>query len=450
MKKSAHAKHTLVLEVPSDERYICTDIHQGQLPRFLEEAVCVSDLPQQQDMLLLGTLTAYSYALPHIKMLHDNGGRVYYPNLMTLIVAPAASGKGIMNNARLLIEPIDYLLRGIGMRATLATDVTAATFFESLGECGGNAFMMATEMDVLAKAWKKDYSDYSTLFRQAYEHEPFSRERYRGKHKVRLEIEQPQLSVLLSGTPNQLKPLIGSGENGLASRFLPYIVNDVMLFDKRVLQNGARYSETSAKVVYERLGKELCARWEWLSQQDHDCIWTLTDQQAQVLGDLVLDAEMVMLEHINSLQLSNPEPMIKAVVAMTNRMVVTLKRIGLILSAMRLEPCTLPETLYCSEDDFRTMILLGEKFLRHGFEMTRLLMDGEKPGEMTVRTRSDAADRRDDLLAALPDTFTTEQALQIAEGLSISRITFFRYLKVLTTQGQLKRCSAGKYTKRKA
>ena len=61
--------------VPSDGLYLTTDLEQGQLPEFLTKAISVADEPSQQDMLLLGTLTAASYALPHVKILHGKPQR---------------------------------------------------------------------------------------------------------------------------------------------------------------------------------------------------------------------------------------------------------------------------------------------------------------------------------------------------------------------------------------
>jgi len=115
-------EHKAIFEGGTAGGYICADIHEGQLPKFLENAVKVSDMPQQQDMLLLSTLTACSWALPNIRLLHDKGSKVYYPNLMTMVVAPPASGKGAMANARRLIEPIDRVLQMIERRAVLVPD----------------------------------------------------------------------------------------------------------------------------------------------------------------------------------------------------------------------------------------------------------------------------------------------------------------------------------------
>ena len=53
-----------VFNSPSEDLYLTTNIPEGSLPEFLTKALSVTDEPSQQDMLLLGTLTAASYATP--------------------------------------------------------------------------------------------------------------------------------------------------------------------------------------------------------------------------------------------------------------------------------------------------------------------------------------------------------------------------------------------------
>lgn len=439
----------IVLNEPSDEMYICTDLPAGQLPAFLEEAIGVVDTPAMQDMLLLSDLTALSYALPHIKMLHNNGSKEYYPNLMTLVMAPPASGKGVMTNAQRLIAPIDEFLQAVDSGAIVAADSSSVTFFESLQECGGNAFMMATEIDELSQAMKKDGGSYSSLFRQAFEHEKWMRTRYRGQNRVRFVVEQPRLSVLLSGTEDQLKPLLKRGENGLASRFIAYLHTDSMLFDESVLEHGDQYNPNGAALVYDRLGAELFERWKWLFPQDHDCLWSLTDEQVDVFGGLVKDAESIALQWLEHYPTSNPNQMIQSMLAVVNRLVVSLKRIGLILSALRLEVGTaLPEVIYCNDEDFRTMILMGEKLLRHALRLTQMLVEGESAGDVRLLARTDAAERMENLLAELPERFTTGEAAKIGEEMEIPYPTLNRYLKKLCDERVLLHVGKGKYLKK--
>lgn len=78
---------------------ITSHLRQGQLPWQVEKAISIAPQGEMRDMLLLSVLTNYAYALPAMRMYHGFPHHVYGPELMTMVLAPAASGKGIMNYA---------------------------------------------------------------------------------------------------------------------------------------------------------------------------------------------------------------------------------------------------------------------------------------------------------------------------------------------------------------
>lgn len=459
-------KSKFTIPAPTDDSYLSTCLMQGQLPPLLERAMMVADQPAQQDMLLLSTLTVCSYALPHMKMLHGSPQHTYYPNLMTLVVAPPASGKGVMNNARLLLKPIQDKLRKQHKYAEIPANSSSAAFLDVLKVSDGQGFVMATEMDNLSKIWKKDYGDYSDLFRQAYEHETYNKARRTGMNKSTLHtFAEPKLSVLLSGTPNQLRPLIGSGEDGLASRFLPYILLDVMPFDRNALMNGDHYTDNGAKAVFEQLGEELCQRWEWLAAQEHDCLWSLTDEQAEALADFLEDWELLVHER-PQYESENAMPELPdAFRAMFNRLPVTLKRIGLILSTLRLPINTpascpdlaatpasnykytnLPQVLYCSDEDFKTLVILAEKLIRHLIDLA--LMLPEPKMELPInRLEPHVQPRAQEFLTLLPEKFTFADAVKIGAKNGLSRSTVYRYCNVLKNENTIAQYEHGIYVK---
>ena len=77
--------------------------------------------------------------------------------------------------------------------------------------------------DTLANVFSSDYGNYSDGFRKAFHHEPISYMRRQGNEQV--ELLQPKLSTVLSGTPRQIASLIPDTENGLFSRFIFYYVD---------------------------------------------------------------------------------------------------------------------------------------------------------------------------------------------------------------------------------
>jgi hypothetical protein len=80
-----------------------------------------------------------------------------------------------------------------------------------------------TEGDTLAQTFKSEHGNYSDGFRKAFHHETISY--LRRKDREFVELENPRLSALLSGTPKQVLALIPNAENGLFSRFIFYFMN---------------------------------------------------------------------------------------------------------------------------------------------------------------------------------------------------------------------------------
>lgn len=86
--------------------YLTTQLTNSDLPRLLRDGTAVAQVPSQADMLLLSLLTTAGYAMPHYYMRSGKPARRYEPSLMTLVVAPPASGKGIMTLSRRLLQPL--------------------------------------------------------------------------------------------------------------------------------------------------------------------------------------------------------------------------------------------------------------------------------------------------------------------------------------------------------
>jgi len=426
--------------VPSDDPYLLSDIRPSQLPPFLRRAISITDSPEQRGMLFLSVLSACSYAIPNVRMLHGKPNRTYFPNLMTLVVAPPASGKGIMNKGKSLLSHIHNHLANLDRQAIIPANCSSSAFIDLLEANGGNAFMMETEMDVLTGTWKNDYSNYSYIFRQAFEHEDIMRARKSVKGQLdNKQIPAPRLSVLLSGTLNQLAPLLSSRENGLASRFLPYIVDDIAPFDAGVFQTDTNSSSDNADQLYDELSRELFWRWQWLLVQDHTATWLFTPEQEKQIADLFSDGYLLAFEGLQ---------MPESFAATIKRMAVIIKRIGLILSVLRLpinsSAQTLPDRIFCSDADFRTLLILTEKFLRYAANML-LLLPEEKSA--IPQSRPQRNSKATNLIDLLPDQFTTAEAYLVGEKLGVTERTVKMHLTAAVNAKDIRRVGRGKYRK---
>ena len=446
---------------------------------MLLKAARLAEHPAQQDMLLLSTLTGLSYALPHCVVEHGLPSHTYYPNLMTLVMAPPASGKGVMNLVRKMMKHLQderraesvpeirmggqVVQEAIERSVFIPGNSSSAAFFKLLKDNDGQGLLFETEMDVVSSTWKHDYANYSYAFRQAYEHETISQARKKSGQGF-IEIDHPQLSVLLSGTYNQLLPLIESRENGLASRFMCYTVEDVIPFDERAIHGGeeeangaSAHSDTvqKSKAIIEELDNEIYQLYHFLKDQDHDCNFVLTAEQAEQLRASFHDYYQIAFENV-AMPLEF-DPMVK-------RHAVTVMRIGLILSVIRWfeeniliknltsdntssptsdsTAVSLPATITPTDADFRVMMTFAETLLIHAGRMMLLLPDTSGATIEVTHTEN-----HEQLLATLPKTFRTAEAVLKGEEMGMCRRTVSRYLDSLVSQKILTKPAKGIYTK---
>ena len=106
------------------------DMHK--LPESLQSMLSLATTPEEQDILLMATLTAASACVPNLYFHYGPTGKKYYANLQCFILAAAASGKGIANQALEMVRVIDeqYPL-------LIAGDSTLPAFYKALEEQGG-------------------------------------------------------------------------------------------------------------------------------------------------------------------------------------------------------------------------------------------------------------------------------------------------------------------------
>lgn len=431
---------------PDSVLYPTSEIPAGQLPPFLERAISVASTPEQKDMLLLSTLSAVSYAMPHVRFLYGDPMRDYFVNLMVAVIAPAASGKGVLPNSEKLLEPIDDFLRSRGKQAILSADASSRAFFDVLEANGNTGFILETEIDELANTWKQKNNNYSTLLRKSFEHETLRVSRMAGpKGIISKEIRQPHISMIISGTPRQLAPLMGTGENGLASRFMAYIIKRAPEFNMNVYVSDEREAAHAENPVFEQLSQELFERWQYLSGLSRNIYWKLSPEQWQQLGEF-FEAHHALRDIFSYA----PE----AYAAMVKRFSVSIQRIGAILAALRLDihqPA--PERLDCCDDDFRTLMTLADTLIYHSAAMVNMLNEPQEASSSNPSASSISSDpthrntKAAGLFDLLPDVFTSADAVALAPELNVLERTIRGRLTEAVQNKTIKRIGKGKYRK---
>src|SRR5690606_17371949 len=85
------------------ERKLLEDNLYNRLPEVLQ-TITEPFNGRERDIVLLSSLGVLSNCIPNVYGIYD--GDSVYPHLFVIIIAPPASGKGVMNHSRLLIEKI--------------------------------------------------------------------------------------------------------------------------------------------------------------------------------------------------------------------------------------------------------------------------------------------------------------------------------------------------------
>ena len=407
---------------------ISTHLRQGQLPWQVEKAISIAPEGEMRDMLLLSVLTNCAYALPAMRMYHGFPHHVYGPELMTMVLAPAASGKGIMNYGKKLLQGLED---EHGEFIYLPANTSSAALMKYLEMLKGRGIMMATEIDTLSKALGSNYGNFSDVLRNMFEHETISQ--LRKTQQELIEIPDPHFNVLISGTYNQLKPLIKSRENGLMSRFACYVVKETQDFDDRVWQADATDAIPQDIALYEQLSHELSQRYDWMRKAKHGCYFYLTDAQRKSITRMFRG----MYDTLRPVFGNEFDSILK-------RMPVIMKRIGMILTGFRLDTTqALPERAVCSDDDFDTLLLTGHKLLIHAAMIFQMLPNSKDTvpgdvGQTLVQT---------EFFKMLPADFTKQDAVKTAEVLGVGLNTLNKWLAKFVQSNDLLHVAHGEYRK---
>ena len=407
---------------------ITSHLRQGQLPWQVEKAISIAPEGEMRDMLLLSVLTNSAYALPAMRMYHGLPHHVYGPELMTMVLAPAASGKGIMNYGKQLLQSIE---NERGEFIYLPANTSSAALMSYLKMLKGRGIMMATEIDTLSKALDSSTGGFSDTLRCMFEHETISK--LRKNQEELIEIPDPHFSVLISGTFNQLKPLIKSRENGLMSRFASYVVKQTQDFDDRVWLDAEEDAVPQEVVLYQQLAREISQRYAWMKKSKHYCYFYLTDAQRKSITRMFRG----MYDTLRPAFGNEFDSILK-------RMPVIMKRIGIILTGFRLDMSKpLPERVVCSEDDFDTLLLIGHKLLLHAAMMFQMLPQSkeETPGEIGHNLV------QKQFFQMLPADFTKQDAIRQAEVLGVPLKTMEVWLSKFIQISNIERIAHGLYKK---
>lgn len=471
---SAHEEENLLNSSPLSP--LPTFDEHTHWPYPLERIVSYGTSRAQCDVLLLGTVTVLGASMGrHVRCAY--GGKMISPCLQTFITALPASGKGVLSLVRLLVEPLHDEIRKqvaesmasyrrekakyetLGKERAkteppvippnkmflISGNNTGTGILQNLMDSDGTGLICENEADTISTAIGSEYGHWSDTMRKAFDHDRLSYNR-RTDREYR-EVKRSYLSVLLSGTPAQVKPLIPTAENGLFSRQLFYYMPAIHKW-----QNQFDRQDTDLETVFTGLGMQ----WrEQLKRITAGGLFTLrlTPEQKELFNNLF--ANLFIRSH-----LANGSEMASSVA----RLAINICRIMQVVAMLRvLESDDIARSPHLTPDkdisgdnlkdgiitrwdmtilpaDFNSVLELTESLYRHATHILSFL-----PGtEISRRSNAD----RDALLQSMEREFTRSAFLLQAEATGIKPGTASTWLKRLVKHGMIESVD-GKGTYRK-
>jgi hypothetical protein len=439
----------------------------GALPPFLQKVIGNAISVEDRDVILLGAIGCLSVCFYNVCGVYDE--RVVFSNLYLFVVADAGMGKGTLSLCRELVAPINQQLheqttqkiieykrelaeyqKCKGKNAEVVEPVappqktliipansSASSLISILHDNDGIGLLFETEGDTLSQTLKSEHGNYSDLLRKAFHHETISMSRR--KDREYLEIDNPRVSVVLAGTPEQVRHLIPDAENGLFSRFIFYFIP----FRRGIRDVFATDDVTRSKhAVFKILGDEFLHLLnefmkrggftivltekqqrhfiEWLTRLNDECCTEVDNGMQGIVRRLGLIAFRMMMLFTTIRAFDNPNPTIRA-------------PDGTII-------------LTCSDADYQSVLRICETLLYHSvFIYIKLQLKGGNHSLPTVESGVNA--RRYALFDKLPETFDKATYDRIVSEMNENPNTASKWIDKFIQDGRLKRTGKGSYVK---
>lgn len=436
-KKQIIDDEDYMLKSPKIPSYI-----YNKLPPILNEGAAVFKTEREKDVFLTGALSIISGCLPNVTGLY--GGRTVYPNLFSFILAPAASGKGALQSAKELADKYhnEVLLNSLEEQKEykrklseyrralrdakkgqvieetepeeppfkvvfIPANASNSSIIKHLQNNDGDGIICETEADTMGQAFKNDWGSYSDLLRKGFHHEKISISRKTNNEYF--EINEPKLSVALSGTPNQIYNIISSAEDGLFSRFVFYIFKtDVAWIDPSPFGNNVNYT-----THFQALSQKIYNMVNFFKYYDTEV--HLTQEQWQKFNPVFEE----YLIQINSFVSSDAQSIVK-------RLGLVLYRICMIFTALRKFQTQIKDKeVQCLDEDFESAMALIKVYLNHNILMFENLPNQEQDEDKIFKSSKN----KKQFFDALPQNFTRAEAVKIGDTFNIKERTVGNILK---------------------
>ena len=446
------------------------------LPYPLNEIHKRGDTPAQCDAMLLSAITVMGAGMDwHVCTKYSNSFQ--FPCLQLFIVAKSASGKGAIAKTRMLADILHAQRLGTYAQAQTQAIIEKKKWQESLNteeplpkpadaalelfiipgnntgtgilqniiDAKGNGLIFEIEADTVSTAISGDYGHWSDTLRKAFDHDRLSYNRrtdreYKDLNKIRL-------GVVLSGTPQQVTPLIPSAENGLFSRqvfyYMPKGTEWISQFDYdgTVEDSDTYFSKLSLKfvdMVDTLKGYGICDMRLTHDQMDRfNMEFSRRFKEAQLAFNGEMDSTVIRQAH-NCLRVMT--------VLATLRMLADPERKMLENAQHMMQN---PEGHYenlkilsVSDTDFDTAMHIFKVLYHHSVHLLSFVNSTEVVRRQLCEPQL--------MLEALPESFTAKEWVEKCKERGVKEKTGRGWLSQLRDKGFLENNERGLYTKIKS
>ena len=318
-----------------------------------------------------------SNCIPNVYGIYDN--KKYYPQLYLIIIAPPASGKGVMSFSKRLIEPIHEKIskesqeqRNVCVETIMkerrknkdmtnqetdfkdcppvlvklmSANISSTKVYQNLNNSIDGLLMFDSEIDTINISFKQHWGDFSDVLRKAFHHEGISVERI--YNDTRIEVKEPRLAICFSGTYDQLMPLIKSKNNGLFSRLMLYIFEVIPEF-KNVFGTG----EYDVSTIFDDAGKNVLEVYEKLALLPKEVLFKFSEEQNTKFHKEFTDMTEFQSHNSHSYLIAN-----------IHRLGLIMFRICMVLSVIRNEGIIENQEIICDDVDFEIGLSLVRPYI---------------------------------------------------------------------------------------
>ncbi|MFP5040309.1 DUF3987 domain-containing protein [Parasediminibacterium sp. JCM 36343] len=421
------------------------------LPGIIASGAAMYTERRERDTFIVAAIVIISGCFPNVSC--EYAGDTVFANLYLMVLAPAASGKSALKDAKELAnqyhialldeskrKKAEYLRKKKKKKSKdddsepigdppnfemlfIPADTSNSMMLWQMQQNNGRAIIAETEIDTLSDSIKQDWGMSSATLRCAFHHEKIASARRQNDSEY-IEVDKPKLSLALSGTPNQISRLINSKENGLFSRFLFYAYK----VEQRWKSVSPAKEGQSKTETLSALSKDVTDMAVYLSNSNTEV--RLTEQQWGIMNERFSKwlTETTMFSDESS-------------GSVIKRLGLSMCRICMVFTAMRkYESRSLDEIVYCTDIDFRSALKLIFMFLKHSMLIYNNLPKNE--GENMFKE----GDNKRNFFEALPNEFKLKEAIEVGKCFGMAESTVAHFLPKLVGK-TLNREKLGLYSK---